>query len=195
MNDKELEDKMVRLYDSQLSESILKSGKENLKAIFDILQAEGAYPHKLPVIIRGDITEETEGLIIHGVNCQRVMGAGVALAIKKKWPEVYTKYMFRKQGRESLGSFQPVRIDTGLYVANCWTQEYYGNDGKVYADIDAVSVVLQKAFEFCNLSGLELKSPMIGCGLGGLSWEDDVYPLFRNYCIMYPEVVVKIFYI
>lgn len=193
MDNNELKNEIIKSYDAELAISIAKAGKEQLNAITSILQDEGVL--QTPTIIRGDITEETEGLIIHGVNCQGVMGSGVALAIKTKWPEVYDKYKLHKQGRGTLGAFQPVHIDTGLYVANCWTQEYYGKDGKTYADLGAVSTVLNKAFEFCDLSGLELKAPMIGCGLGGLSWEEEVYPLFKYYSILYPEVVVKIFYI
>lgn len=146
-------------------------------------------------IIQSDITNETSGLIIHGVNCMGRMGSGIALAIKTKWPVVYEKYMEHTQGKDALGSFQPVYISDGLYVGNCWTQEYFGKDGRVYADKHSVFEALVQAFEFCYDHELELKSPQIGCGLGGLDWERDVKPLFNYVNHFFPDVKVKIYYI
>lgn len=143
--------------------------------------------------ISGDLTLETSGLIIHGVNAQGKMGSGIALAIRNKWPEVYTAYANHPQGKVQLGNVQFVSISDGLYVGNCWTQEFYGKDGKIYADKNAVKVALEKAFDFCSQYKLELKSPKIAAGLGGLSWEEDVLPIFNKMQNLYPDVKVKIF--
>jgi len=40
----------------------------------------------------GDILKVKSGFIVHQVNCQKVMGGGLALAIRKKWPIVYERY-------------------------------------------------------------------------------------------------------
>lgn len=39
-----------------------------------------------------DITTATRGIVVHGVNCQGVMGSGVALAIRTKWPQIFESY-------------------------------------------------------------------------------------------------------
>ena len=52
--------------------------------------------------IQKDITTERHGLIIHGVNCQGVMGSGVALAIRNKWPVVYDEYKKHRQGSRGI---------------------------------------------------------------------------------------------
>jgi O-acetyl-ADP-ribose deacetylase (regulator of RNase III) len=145
--------------------------------------------------IQGDITHETSGLIIHGVNCQGKMGSGVALAIKMKWPVVYTRYMEHVQGREALGKVQFIPIEDGLYIGNCWTQEFYGNDGKIYADRGAVRRCLFQAFAFCDTHGLELKTPKIAAGLAGLNWDSDVLPIFELVRAVYPSVPVKVYVI
>lgn len=145
--------------------------------------------------IQKDITTERHGLIIHGVNCQGVMGSGVALAIRNKWPVVYDEYKKHRQGAEALGDFQPIQVDDGLFVANCWTQEYYGKDGKIYASSYAIFHSLLKAFRFCEEHDLELLSPQIGCGLGGLNWSTDVFQIYHCMEIGHPEVDVRIFYI
>jgi O-acetyl-ADP-ribose deacetylase (regulator of RNase III) len=145
--------------------------------------------------IQGDITHETSGLIIHGVNCQGKMGSGVALAIKTKWPVVYTRYMEHVQGREALGKVQFIPIEDDLYVGNCWTQEFFGNDGKIYADRGALRRCLFQALAFCETHGLELKTPKIASGLAGLNWDLDVVPIFELACAVYPTVPVKVFVI
>lgn len=145
--------------------------------------------------IQGDITLETSGLIIHGVNCQKAMGSGVALAIKTRWPIIYEEYMKHPQGKKALGTVQYIRIDSDLVIANCWTQEYFGNDGKVYADPDAVLKCIMDAIGYCEQFNLELKSPKIAAGLAGLDWDSQVVPLFEIAEIYYPTVKVKIFVI
>lgn len=143
--------------------------------------------------IQGDITNETSGLIIHGVNCQGRMGSGVALAIKTKWPVIYDAYMNHEQGRKALGQVQYVEINDGLYVGNCWTQEFFGNDGRVYADRAALFRVLLQVFGFCAQRNLVLKTPKIAAGLAGLDWERDVVPLFELVQTAYPQVKVQVF--
>ena len=145
--------------------------------------------------IQGDITHETSGLIIHGVNCQGKMGSGVALAIKMKWPVVYTRYMEHVQGREALGKVQFIPIEDGLYIGNCWTQEFFGNDGKIYADRGALRRCLFQALAFCETHGLELKTPKIASGLAGLNWDADVVPIFELARAVYPTVPVKVYVI
>ena len=144
-------------------------------------------------VINGDLTAETKGLIIHGVNCQGAMGSGVALAIKNRWPEVYDAYKSHPQGKSQLGQVQFVSISDGLYVANCWTQEFYGGDGKIYADKASVRIALFKAFSFCDEYGLELKTPKIASGLAGLDWDKDVRPLFEQIATVFPDVKVTLF--
>jgi O-acetyl-ADP-ribose deacetylase (regulator of RNase III) len=145
--------------------------------------------------IKGDITNETSGLIIQGVNCMGVMGSGVALAIKTKWPIVYKEYLKHQQGREALGKVQFVPIEPGLYIGNCWTQEFFGNDGKIYADRGALRCCLFQALAFCETHGLELKTPKIAAGLAGLDWDADVVPIFELARAAYPTVPVKVFVI
>lgn len=91
--------------------------------------------------ISGDVTAPIKGIIGHGVNCQGVMGSGVALAIRNKFPKAYAEYLAlcaRKKPEDLLGTTQLVQITDDLYVANMFTQLNFGGDGKVYASLDAV---------------------------------------------------------
>lgn len=91
--------------------------------------------------ITGDVTAPIKGIIGHGVNCQGVMGSGVALAIRNKFPKAYQEYLqlcSEKKPEELLGTTQLVQISDDLYVANMFTQLKFGHDGKVYASLDAI---------------------------------------------------------
>lgn len=126
-------------------------------------------------------TVQSPGLIAHGVNCQNAMGSGVAKALFTKWPKVKGEY--HKSGSMTLGAVQFVVIEPGLIVANCFTQEYYGRDfGKRYADPRAVYECLEEVAKYARTEwGLnEVYMPRIGCGLGGLDWEDDVVPSLES---------------
>ena len=128
--------------------------------------------------INGDLLT-AKGLILHGVNCQGVMGSGVALAIKNKWPEVfeaYVHYVRRCGGPENadsyIGRVQFVGTkDEDVVVANCFTQDRYGRDGKKYASYDAVDSCMQRVCEYIvRFPDGTINFPLIGCGLGGLHW-------------------------
>lgn len=123
-----------------------------------------------------DITTVERGIVLHGVNCQGVMGSGVAAAIRSKWPKVYNDYVdFTTKTARLLGRINPVHISDELHVINCFNQVYYGRDPEVkYADPAAIASCLEEVGSIVNLLQLPVYMPRIGCGLGGLNWENDV---------------------
>lgn len=132
--------------------------------------------------INKDVTTVDRGIVAHGVNCQHAMGSGVAKAIKEKWPQVYDFYMGAPMGKVMLGNVLLVDIDPGadrLFVANCYTQLFYGHGGGKYADIDSVDQALQRVCAYANYYDLPVYMPRIGCGLGGLDWDKDVGPIIE----------------
>lgn len=134
--------------------------------------------------IEKDITTIDEGLVIHGVNCQRKMASGVAKEIRAKWPIVYEKYM---NAQPKLGATQIVHIKEQLWVCNCYTQQYYGYDGKAYADIIAIEKCLRFVARLSAESTLPIYMPRIGCGLGGLDWNYDLIPLIEEVEERFPK--------
>jgi O-acetyl-ADP-ribose deacetylase (regulator of RNase III) len=133
--------------------------------------------------IKGDLLEVKNGIIGHGVNCQGVMGSGLALGIKNKYPSVYEAYrrvVQQSHNKESLlGTVQVVStLPDGVYdpkgdtvlVANIFTQNKYGKDGKRYLDYEALYVGFEKLYKRSVLYDLPLCIPKIGCGLAGGDW-------------------------
>lgn len=128
------------------------------------------------ITIQGDITTTT-GYILHGVNLQGKMGAGVAKAIADKWPVVKQVYL-DKLSRASLGDISVAVVAEGIVVINCHTQRYYGRDGRKYVSYDAADEAFSKAATWImgqhSASGMpgrpQVHFPQIGCGLAGGDW-------------------------
>ena len=123
--------------------------------------------------VDGDVTEIDCDVILHQVNCKGVMGSGVALTIKQKYPEVYNEYIDyvgKNTGHSSnlLGSIQLCKTTAGKYVANLFGQDGYGYRGK-YTDYDAVKTGLVKLNELCKGKTVALPYKM-GSDRGGGDW-------------------------
>ena len=133
---------------------------------------------------KGDVLAVSTGLIVHGCNCQGVMGGGIALAIKNKYPNVYKAYRktFETTGLK-LGNIEVVSVtDPGAVVADCKyivnanTQDFFGTS-KRQVSYDAVADCFEKvqllAVRAEETLGYKLPVvfPAIGAGLGGGNWE------------------------
>lgn len=115
----------------------------------------------------GDLLNVTEGIILHGCNGQGVMGAGVAKAIKMKYPEVFTAY---KEGSMYLGTVTKEWVGEDLIVMNGVVQKFYGRDGKRYVNYAALCEVFREAVSLADCFSYTLNFPKIGAGLGGGDW-------------------------
>jgi len=148
-------------------------------------------------IVKGDITGVTSGMIAHGVNCKGVMGAGVALAIKKTWPKAFKEYSRITPDDNLAGTCQLVDADSEIVVANCFTQVNFGSDpGVKYASVDNVRSSLTAALIACEAYGIEtLHTVKIGCERGGLSWDNEVEPVFAKLAEEYSDIEILVYYI
>lgn len=122
--------------------------------------------------IKGDLLSTTEGIIVHGCNAQGVMGSGVALAVRQKYPKVYERYKEEIQrGFLGLGDVQIVEVKQNLFVCNAITQEFYGRDKKLYVSYEAIRECFTTVFEVaCGTKVQCVSVPKIGSGLGGGDW-------------------------
>lgn len=140
-----------------------------------------------------NITSITEGVIGHGCNIAGAFGSGVAGAIRQKWPKMYETYMTDfNSGVLKLGFTHVVNLDDSLHIANIMTQEKYGMDGNVYADIEAIEEGLHNLCAYATVHNLDVYIPPIGCGLGGLNWKKDVLPRIEKVSSEYPELNITV---
>jgi O-acetyl-ADP-ribose deacetylase (regulator of RNase III) len=132
--------------------------------------------------VKGDLLESNVDYICHQVNCQGIMGSGIARQIRERWPEVYEVYRktymrYEQMGippEYKLGNVERVYIDNGereRCVVNMYSQRAYGYDGRRYTSYDAFAECLNQINAFCP-DGSTIGFPKnIGCGLGGGNWK------------------------
>ena len=116
-------------------------------------------------VVRGDILTATEQIICHQVNLLGVMGAGLALKIRNKYPEVYDEYVKYCKGAK-LGDVLFAKANDGKIVANIFGQHNIGRTG-LFTDYEALYVGLIKVRRENMTTAIPYK---IGCGLGGGDW-------------------------
>lgn len=152
-------------------------------------------------IVNGNILNASEDIICHQVNCQGVMGSGLAKQIRSKYPEVFDQYKeyckYIQYPKQLLGKALPVKCWDGKIVFNLFGQLYYGKDGKQYTDYDALrecfkNIKRSVLFETGDLYHKTIAIPFqIGCGLAGGSW-NIVYNIIEDVFIDYDVTIYKL---
>ena len=130
--------------------------------------------------IKGNIVDLFDNgdwnLTVHGCNGQKVMGDGVALALRKRWPSIYEadlKYGYNSHNR--LGRYSWAKVDKDKVVMNAYTQIFYGSDNKRYVSYDAIDDVFKKIrFDLLKTHDKDyykILIPKIGSKRGGGNWQ------------------------
>jgi O-acetyl-ADP-ribose deacetylase (regulator of RNase III) len=123
--------------------------------------------------IYSDVLLQTNGIIVHGCNMQGVMGAGIARAIKQRFPSAYNVYIDGLNNGKQLGDICLTEITDQLYIANALTQRFYGNSEithQVYVDYVALKTCFEEVNQLALITKLPVLFPKIGCGLAGGNW-------------------------
>lgn len=125
----------------------------------------------------GNLLDAQTDVIAHQVNCQGVMGSGVAKQIREKWTNVYTAYkaeydLFTDLNKPLLGNCQLVQVNDHQYVANLFGQNKYGYDSKRYTSYDGIYDALTNlAFQMENNNINSIAFPFrMSSDRGGADW-------------------------
>ena len=94
--------------------------------------------------VKGNLLDSNCDYICHQVNCQGVMGSGIARQIRERWPEVYEGYRKfcafygHNDTANLLGKVFRARTAPGeKFVLNMFSQDNYGYDGSRFTSYDA----------------------------------------------------------
>lgn len=124
---------------------------------------------------KGNIITGNYPIFCQQVNCKGVMGAGLAKQIRKKYPEVYEKYMFECSFEDvpKIGKCNYVPTKDRRICINMFAQDGYGRDKK-YTDYNAFKECLEHIAFFMKFHSKNKPSIAfpygIGCGLAGGDW-------------------------
>lgn len=106
-------------------------------------------------------------VIAHGCNCKNTMGSGLAVGIKRNFPNAWLvdqKTSFSDP--KKLGTMSQA-TQHGITVCNLYTQYNYTRD-KVDVDYNAVRSCMKLLKE--KYSGKRIGLPLIGAGRAGGDW-------------------------
>jgi O-acetyl-ADP-ribose deacetylase (regulator of RNase III) len=135
--------------------------------------AKIAYTH-------GNILEADTGAVVNTVNCVGVMGKGIALQFKQAYPDNFKEYLAacrRKLVKPgTMLIHRTGRLNNPKYVVNFPTKRHWKGKSKV-ADIKAGLNALRTEIERLGIESIAI--PALGCGNGGLDW-NDVRPLIEE---------------
>ncbi len=125
----------------------------------------------------GDLFETQAQTRVNTVNCVGVMGKGVALEFRKRFPEMYQDYLARCEADEvKLGRPYLYRDRSGVQVVNFPTKSHWRAASRL-ADLErGLDYFVAHAKEWKIAS---VAFPPLGCGNGGLEWAE-VGPLIYS---------------
>lgn len=119
----------------------------------------------------GDIFKEKADAIVNTVNCVGVMGRGIALQFKKRFPENFRVYEAACKRKEVVPGKMLVHEAGSLigpkYVINFPTKRHWRGASRM-EDIESGLQNLAEVITSFNIKSIAL--PPLGCGLGGLDW-------------------------
>lgn len=132
--------------------------------------------------------------LVNAVNTEGVMGKGIALQFKQAFPQMFKDY----QAACRIGSIQLGEVHVfdlgGLaggprWIINFPTKGYWKSKSKLESIQQGLDDLVRKVDEL-NIKSIAI--PPLGCGLGGLQWEE-VRPAIETAFSTLPKVQVLLF--
>jgi O-acetyl-ADP-ribose deacetylase (regulator of RNase III) len=120
-------------------------------------------------VLSGDLFESKAQTLVNTVNCVGVMGKGIALEFKKRFPEMYEDYVARCAAkRVRLGEPYLFRGPMPPWILNFPTKDHWRSVSR----LSDILVGLGYLERYCREWGIEsLAVPALGCGEGQLEWQ------------------------
>ncbi len=142
---------------------------------------------------RGDILKADAEALVNTVNCVGVMGRGIALQFRKKFPGNYEEYrQVCDKGKLRIGMMMVHDLHSLMnprFIINFPTKRHWKGKSRI-EDIEAGLKTLVEEVLSHGIRSVAI--PPLGCGLGGLEW-NDVHPLIEKAFSKFPEVQVFLY--
>lgn len=117
----------------------------------------------------GNMFESKCTTIVNTVNCVGVMGKGIALEFKRRYPEMYDEYVDKcKAGEVKVGKPYIYNNADGTKILNFPTKDHWRSPSRLSYVIDGLDWVIDHYEEYGIKS---VAFPPLGCGNGGLTWK------------------------
>jgi uncharacterized protein YwgA/O-acetyl-ADP-ribose deacetylase (regulator of RNase III) len=119
-------------------------------------------------VLIGNLFESQAQTLVNTVNCVGVMGKGVALEFKKRFPEMFEDYEKRcKRHEVKLGRPYLFKRLVPPWILNFPTKDHWRSVASVEAIVEGLRYLIQHYKEWGITS---MAVPPLGCGQGQLEW-------------------------
>lgn len=130
----------------------------------------------------GSLFDSGAQALVVPVNCNGVAGRGLAWEFRERYPEWHKAYRRAcGSGEIRIGGVVPHRIGDKLMIFDFPTKGHWRNPSSlfnIYRGLNDASKGLRARLRYCP--ALEsIAVPALGCGLGGLDW-NEVRPLIEK---------------
>jgi O-acetyl-ADP-ribose deacetylase (regulator of RNase III) len=127
----------------------------------------------------GDIMQADCDALVNPVNCVGVMGKGLALEVKKAFPNVFKEYKdWCDIGMIAVGctTIHKTGVRYPRYVINFPTKQHWKSPSEMKFIRNGLTSLVIDIKERPTKDIMSIAVPKLGCGNGGLQWTD-VKPL------------------
>lgn len=126
----------------------------------------------------GDLFSSRGQTLVNTVNCVGVMGKGIALGFKQRFPDMYGDYEARCRSRQvRLGEPYLYKSDRLPWILNFPTKDHWRGLSRI-SDIARGLEYLARHYKGWGITSLAV--PPLGCGNGQLDWTVVGPTLFRH---------------
>jgi O-acetyl-ADP-ribose deacetylase (regulator of RNase III) len=127
--------------------------------------------------LSGDLFASHAQTLVNAVNCVGVMGKGIALEFKKRYPAMFEDYVARcRLKKVRLGEPYLFRDLGGVVILNFPTKDHWRSPSRLKDIDEGLEYFAEHAADWGVTS---VAFPPLGCGNGGLAWSD-VEPLMHR---------------
>lgn len=148
-------------------------------------------------VISGDLFESGAQTLVNAVNCVGVMGKGIALEFKSRFPDMYMDYQRRcRDGNVKPGvpylykhGWSPRVNPRGPWVLNFPTKRHWRDPSRLEDIVAGLEYVRRHCHDWAITS---MAVPALGVGNGGLEW-GVVLPVLQEHLELLRGVDVKIY--
>jgi O-acetyl-ADP-ribose deacetylase (regulator of RNase III) len=132
----------------------------------------------LELITQGNLFESRAQTWVNAVNCAGIMGKGIALEFKNRFPEMFQDYAARcRHGDVRLNRPYLFKSLKHPWILNFPTKTHWRDSSPLDAIAGGLDY-LGRNYETWGIKSLVI--PALGCGLGGLDWTA-VGPILKRY--------------
>lgn len=139
----------------------------------------------ITILKDGDLFNCGANILVNATNCEGIMGGGIALAFKERFPDMFKDYV-EVCKRGCVPGVMHTFVEGGITIINFPTKNLVANPSELLYVIRGIGSFINTLVSISPFLDHSKNRPLVaipalGCGLGGLEWEN-VKPMLVKMC-------------